>query len=330
LIAGFALFAAPAETPPVRAAVRGPLVPDSAQCIGATPGDCRPQIAQPGDGNHVLRSQGDGLQMIWMNSSNYPLIPPGAAVSNVTLIVRAMEVNTSANLAVRTTVDGPQIATAIGGEPTVETRELSGPTLVATVRDALQGGKDVTLQLTVSPPTGTTAPALQIDFVALSIEYQAGALTVLPSPSATPTTGGPLVVNPTSTPSGGSGTGATGSPTGVSGTGTGTNTNSSSTSTTGAGGTSTTPMTLATANWLDLPPAVPAARSSCPAGSLWSLLYWNGPNDTAIVSAAPICSTGDRFWVFRNGRWLGYSPLFPTASDTWNTLSGEAHFVRGR
>jgi hypothetical protein len=340
LIAGFATLATPAETPRVDAAVRGPLVPDAVQCTGSKPGDCRAHVAQPDDGNKVLRNSGDGLQMLWMNSAGFPLVPPGALVSNATLIVRAVEVN-SASLAVRSQDDGAPIATVIGSPSAAETRELTGPSLVATVRDAMTSGKDLTLQLTISPPSGGTNPALEIDFVALSIEYQPGAVTVVPaSPTPTPTATATPVASPSPTPipPGGSGGGSGGSGAGQQPSGgnpsagaqTGTGANGLPSGTTGGGLSNNSATTMVTASWLDLPPAVPAARTSCPSNGIWSLLYWNGPNDTAIVSASPICATGDRFWVFRNGRWLGYSPLFPTASDTWAALSGEAHFVRGR
>jgi hypothetical protein len=336
--AGFAVFATPAETPKASAAVRGPLVPDSVQCTGSTPGDCRSYVAQPEDGSKVIRSVGDGLQMLWMNSTNFPLIPPGAAVSNVTLIVRAMEMNNSANLLVKSSSDGPQIATSGGNSSSsLQTRELTGPSLVNTVRDAVTSGKDLTLQLTVSPQSGITSPALDIDFVALSIEYQPGAVAVIPSSSVTPiptsTSSVLSVTTMTPTPTQTGGSGGSGGGSGVQPTTTaGGNPSQSAfpTAVTGGPNNNNSGTVSGPANWLDLPPAVPSARSSCPASGSWALLYWSGASETPIVSASPICSNGDRFWVFRNGRWLGFSPVFPTESDTWNTLIGEAHFVRGR
>lgn len=80
--------------------------------------------------------------------------------------------------------------------------------------------------------------------------------------------------------------------------------------------------------WLDRPPASPGATETCPAPGQWLLLYWGG--DTAIALAAVACPNADLFWASREGRWFGYAIAAPAASDTWEVLRGEAHFVHGR
>jgi hypothetical protein len=254
----------------------------------------------------------------------------------VTLLVRASEVSTSAGIAVRSPSDGTQIAAAIGSTPSAETREITGAALVATVRDAVNQGRDITVNLNLVPPTGSATASLQIDFVALSIEYQASPVGAQGTATASPAPGSPT--------SGGASSSPTPSPTGIAGSGGSTNSAAGAGSATLAasaaagGGSSPTSsnqpgsaaMGSTSGVWLDLPPAIATARFSCPAGGAWSLLYWNGPNDTSISVGSLACTSGDRFWVFRSGRWLGYSPSFAAASDSWNALTGEAHFVRGR
>jgi hypothetical protein len=93
-----------------------------------------------------------------------------------------------------------------------------------------------------------------------------------------------------------------------------------------------TPTATATSTvnrWLDRPPASPSAAQLCPAADQWLLLYWGGADSTAIATAASACPNVDRFWVNRQGQWLGYASVAPGASDNWNALAGEAHFARG-
>jgi hypothetical protein len=78
--------------------------------------------------------------------------------------------------------------------------------------------------------------------------------------------------------------------------------------------------------WLN----TPRGTGSCPPASQWLLLYWSGADGTAIASAATVCTGVDRFWVYRDGRWAGYAPGAPAASDTWNAFTGEAHFMHGK
>lgn len=295
---------------PATAAIRGPLVPDLVQCAGMDAADCRASIAQPDDNRQLLRNPGEGLLLTWLNSPAFPLLPPGASVVSASLIIRAVEISPVASLAVQAAGSSASVATLASGAPALETREVSSPSLTAAVREAVALGRDLSLQLTVIPASGGSSPAVQIDFIALTIEYQVvgfGSPTpALPVPTATvPGVASSPVPGVTVTSPLGGGVATGGAP----------------------GSTSGLPLG---AVWLDLPPAIMAARPACPSGGAWSLLYWNGPNDSPIATAASVCATGDRFWVFRNGKWLGYAVAQPGASDSWNVLTGEAHFVRGR
>jgi hypothetical protein len=89
------------------------------------------------------------------------------------------------------------------------------------------------------------------------------------------------------------------------------------------------PAIQAGGRWLSAPPAGAGARESCPEARQWLLLYWGGPNNTAIAAAAEACPNADNLWVSREGRWLGYSKAAPAASENWNVIAGEAHFIRG-
>jgi hypothetical protein len=60
------------------------------------------------------------------------------------------------------------------------------------------------------------------------------------------------------------------------------------------------------------------------------LLYWGGTGTVSISSAANACSATDLYWANRQGTWLGFAKAAPTASDTWDVSTGEAHFVHGR
>jgi plastocyanin len=83
------------------------------------------------------------------------------------------------------------------------------------------------------------------------------------------------------------------------------------------------------AQWLDRPPVSSDARPSCPAAQQWLLLYWSGGDGIAIATAAAACASADIYWVNREGRWLGFAKAAAAASDSWNVLRGEAHFVHG-
>jgi hypothetical protein len=86
-----------------------------------------------------------------------------------------------------------------------------------------------------------------------------------------------------------------------------------------------------TPQWLDRPLATSAPQSkSCPSGSTWSFLYWGGPNQTPIGSAAAVCPSAETFWAFRGGKWLGYATQSAAASDSWTVFIGDASFIRGR
>lgn len=82
--------------------------------------------------------------------------------------------------------------------------------------------------------------------------------------------------------------------------------------------------------WLDRPPASPGAASLCPTDNRWFLLYWGGSDGMSIAAIAGICMNADAYWVNRGGRWLGFAPAQPSASDSWAVRSGEAHFMHGR
>lgn len=82
--------------------------------------------------------------------------------------------------------------------------------------------------------------------------------------------------------------------------------------------------------WLDRPPANPGAVRVCPPAGQWRLFYWSGPPEAPISVAAEVCPEATIFWIYRQGRWLGYAKLSPQASDFWYSLHGEAHFLRGR
>jgi hypothetical protein len=80
--------------------------------------------------------------------------------------------------------------------------------------------------------------------------------------------------------------------------------------------------------WHDRPPTTPRTTSICPESGLWLLLYWGSGMERPIADAAGACPDADRFWVSREGRWLGFTPAVPLASDDWTVTYGEAHFVR--
>jgi plastocyanin len=94
--------------------------------------------------------------------------------------------------------------------------------------------------------------------------------------------------------------------------------------------TATTVAQPGTGQWVDRPPAASGAAASCPTGGQWLLIYWSGSDNSAIATSAAVCNAADLYWVSREGRWLGFSKNAPAASDTWNVLNGEAHFVHGQ
>jgi hypothetical protein len=94
------------------------------------------------------------------------------------------------------------------------------------------------------------------------------------------------------------------------------------TSTATASSTAQTPV----GQWLSSPP--PYGQPQCPAASQWLLLYWAGAT-ASIATSASACPNTDLFWVNRSGRWLGFAKAAPGASDTWESLTGEAHFAHG-
>jgi hypothetical protein len=130
---------------------------------------------------------------------------------------------------------------------------------------------------------------------------------------------------------------------------------------TGTPATTATPVVTATPNqpsrgqWLNRPPLGPDAAPACPSSGQWLQLYWGGDDGTPIAAAANGCTTitlltfppqyvcgdgsraseagrcpeADLYWVYRGGRWLGFSQGSPDVSDTWTVLRGEAHFLHG-
>jgi hypothetical protein len=82
-----------------------------------------------------------------------------------------------------------------------------------------------------------------------------------------------------------------------------------------------------TPRWLGGPP--PSGPQQCPDPKNWLLLYWGG-NTTPIASSANACPTADLFWVNRTGRWMGFARVAVSASDSWESLPGEAHFAHGQ
>jgi hypothetical protein len=80
------------------------------------------------------------------------------------------------------------------------------------------------------------------------------------------------------------------------------------------------------AAWLSGPPGASSASPKCPDPNQWYLLYWGG-TPSSIDQAARACAEADRFWSSQGGKWLGYNPAVPQASDTWTTTTGEAAFV---
>jgi hypothetical protein len=81
--------------------------------------------------------------------------------------------------------------------------------------------------------------------------------------------------------------------------------------------------------WQSSPPRGPKAASDCPVSGQWLLLYW-GSSPVRIAAAATPCRDADRFWANREGRWYGFAPASPEASDDWVVSFGEALFVHGR
>lgn len=84
------------------------------------------------------------------------------------------------------------------------------------------------------------------------------------------------------------------------------------------------------ATWLSGPPVSASAVPLCPEPGQWLLLYWAGPA-VSIDQAAHPCPTADRFWSSgQDGRWVGFSPALPQASDLWTMLPGVVAFVHGK
>lgn len=88
--------------------------------------------------------------------------------------------------------------------------------------------------------------------------------------------------------------------------------------------------TVETGAWLDRPPVTPGAARICPQTGQFLLLYFDGPADVPIATAANACTTADVFWVNREGRWLGFAKGAADSSDTWRLMWGEAHWVHGQ
>jgi hypothetical protein len=82
-----------------------------------------------------------------------------------------------------------------------------------------------------------------------------------------------------------------------------------------------------TPGWLNGPASSARSVRSCPSERFWSVVYWDGPQQ-AIAQAAALCPGVDRFWVYRSGRWYGYSPGDRQSSDPWVVEAGEAVFAR--
>jgi hypothetical protein len=68
----------------------------------------------------------------------------------------------------------------------------------------------------------------------------------------------------------------------------------------------------------------------CPDSGTWALLYWSGVDNAPIATAADACVNVDNIWVSREGRWLGFAKAAVAASDSWQVLYGEAHFMHGK
>lgn len=90
--------------------------------------------------------------------------------------------------------------------------------------------------------------------------------------------------------------------------------------------------TVSPARWLAQPPspANPSAQTICPAPERWLLAYWGGPAGIAISAAVNACPNVDLVWVNRAGVWYGFSTRAAQASDNWNVIAGEAHFLHGQ
>jgi hypothetical protein len=82
------------------------------------------------------------------------------------------------------------------------------------------------------------------------------------------------------------------------------------------------------AGWISQPPGSPSAAGACPSPAQWLLLYWQNP-PKSIEDAARACPTADRFWAYEDGRWKGFTPGRPAASDAWLVPLGAAVFVHG-
>jgi hypothetical protein len=87
--------------------------------------------------------------------------------------------------------------------------------------------------------------------------------------------------------------------------------------------------TVSVGEWVDRPPSTQGSARTCPPPGEWRLLYWKGPGDVPIETAALSCVEAEVFWLSRQGRWFGYSKGAPNASDRWTTTVGEATFIRG-
>jgi hypothetical protein len=79
--------------------------------------------------------------------------------------------------------------------------------------------------------------------------------------------------------------------------------------------------------WLNGP--APAGQPTCPPAGNWVFLYWGGPDNTPIATAAAACQNIDKVWTNRQGTWLAFSPGSP-ANDNWDVRAGEGAFVRGK
>jgi hypothetical protein len=92
---------------------------------------------------------------------------------------------------------------------------------------------------------------------------------------------------------------------------------------------SAAPLVPQNSAWFTAPPGSAGARPTCPDPNQWLLLYWGGENELSVMLAAQTCPAADRYWANQGGRWLGYSPASPQASDVWSLQTGVAVFVHG-
>ena len=83
-----------------------------------------------------------------------------------------------------------------------------------------------------------------------------------------------------------------------------------------------------------MPQKLNAGKQSftCPGLNEWLLAYWMGrpPGQRSVFSVTEMCYTVDRFWVYVDGRWFGYSPIAPSlANDPFDPPLGAAVFLHG-